>query len=232
MAGAMRRKEADRQAAQPPRAIERTDKLPTPPTTHANPRGERSLAAQLRTSPSEAQAEAERNALGALLGIRRAPKGGLATGHPECNVRATRCETPLLERPRRLVHSAHAAGLWPAPSGQRTEESSSCQPSTGLVVLAASVALARCAVPPHDGCACRLDCRTRMQEVIDEPPMHPMDQTDDSSPVDVARRHSKNIKLPLDVQQWLWVAALLVDHSSQPTLADPKRKFECRYRAS
>ena len=56
-------------------------------------------------------------------GLRRAPKGGRVTGQSKCNDRATRCETPLLERPRRLVHSAHAAGLWPAPSGQRPEES-------------------------------------------------------------------------------------------------------------
>ena len=56
-------------------------------------------------------------------GLRRAPKGCLAPGQPECNDRATRCETSLLERPRPRVHSAHAAGLWPAPSGQRPEES-------------------------------------------------------------------------------------------------------------
>ena len=76
MAGAMRRKEAPRRAAQPPGAIERTDRLPTPPTTRANPPGERSLAAQRRTSPSEAQAEAERTALGAPLGDKASAEGG------------------------------------------------------------------------------------------------------------------------------------------------------------
>ena len=128
MAGAMRRKEAYRWAAQPPRAIERTDRLPTPPTTRANPPGERSPAAPRRTSPSEAQAEAGRTALGALLGDKASAEGGLATGQPKCNDRATRCETPLLERPRPRVHSAHAAGLWPAPSGQRPEESGAVNP--------------------------------------------------------------------------------------------------------
>ena len=72
----MRRKEAPRWTAQPPGAIERTDKLPTPPTTRANPPGERSLAAPRRTSPSEAQAEAGRTALGALLGDKASAEGG------------------------------------------------------------------------------------------------------------------------------------------------------------
>jgi len=76
MAGAMRRKEAPRRAAQPPRAFERTDRLPAPPTTRANPPGERSPAAPRRTSPSEAQAEAERVALGALLGDKASAEGG------------------------------------------------------------------------------------------------------------------------------------------------------------
>ena len=76
MAGAMRRKEAPRWAAQPPRAIERTDRLPAPATTRANPPGERSPAAPRRTSPSEAQAEAERTALGALLGDKASAEGG------------------------------------------------------------------------------------------------------------------------------------------------------------
>ena len=97
----MRRKEANRRAAQPPRAIERTDKLPTPPTTRAtppqvsdhSPRSGAPHQAKRRPKPS-----APRWALS--WGIRRAPKGGLATGQPKCNDRATRCETPLLERPR------------------------------------------------------------------------------------------------------------------------------------
>ena len=72
----MRRKEATRRAAQPPRAIERTDRFPTPQTTRANPPGERSLAAPRRTSPSEAQAEAGRTALGAFLGDKASAEGG------------------------------------------------------------------------------------------------------------------------------------------------------------
>jgi len=123
MAGAMRRKEATRRAAQSPRAIERTDRLPTPSTTRANPPGERSHAAERRTSPSEAQAEAERTALGALLGDKASAEGGSHDWATKVQRRATGRETPLLERPRPRVHSAHAAGLWPAPSGQRPEES-------------------------------------------------------------------------------------------------------------
>ena len=69
-------------------------------------------------------------------GIRRAPKGGVVAGQPKCNDRAARCETPLLERPRRLVHSAHAAGLWPAPSGRRPEESGAVKPRTETAGLA------------------------------------------------------------------------------------------------
>ena len=130
MAGAMRRKEATRWADQPPRAIERTGKLPTPPTTRANPLGERSFAAPRRTSPSEAQAEVERTALGALLGDKASAEGGLAAGQPKCNDGSTKCETPLLERPRPLVPSAHAAGMRPAPSGQRPEESGAVNPRT------------------------------------------------------------------------------------------------------
>ena len=123
-----------------------------------------------RISSSEAQAEAERTALGAPLGdkasaeggrgepargaqheqgpgaapflsdllgsqpcaqrwalpsgLRPAPKGGLATGQPECNGRATRRETPLLERPAHAVSAQRlAAEMWQAPSGHRPEES-------------------------------------------------------------------------------------------------------------
>ena len=92
MAGAMRRKEAPRRAAQPPRAIERTDPLAhTSNDTREARTGERSLAAPRRTSPSDAQAEAERAALGVPLGVkasavgaaprrerRRQPSAGLA----------------------------------------------------------------------------------------------------------------------------------------------------------
>ena len=42
-------------------------------------------------------------------GLRPAPKGGLATGQPECNGRATRRETPLLERP---AHAVCAQRCW------------------------------------------------------------------------------------------------------------------------
>ena len=69
------KRRTDRQISQP-RAAERTDRLPTPPTTRANPPGERSPAAQRRTSSSEAQAKAERTALGALLGDKASAEGG------------------------------------------------------------------------------------------------------------------------------------------------------------
>jgi len=52
----MRRKEALRRADRPPRAIERADRLPTPPTASANLLGERSPAAPRRTSTSVAGA--------------------------------------------------------------------------------------------------------------------------------------------------------------------------------
>ena len=128
MAGAMRRKEAYRQAAQPPRAIERTDRFPTPSTTRANPPGERSLAAPRRTSPSEAQAEAGRTALGALLGDKASAEGGSCNWAPKCNDGRPGARRPCLSGPCPRVHSAHAAGLWRAPSGQRPEESAAVNP--------------------------------------------------------------------------------------------------------
>ena len=116
MAGAMRRKEANRWAAQPPRAIERTDSFPTPPTTRASPPGERSLAAQRRTSPSEAQAEAERTALGAPLGVKASAEGGC--GEPA--VRAQHEQgpgaAPVLSD---LLGPQPCAQRWALPSGLR-----------------------------------------------------------------------------------------------------------------
>ena len=86
MAGAMRRKEAYRWAAQPPRAIERTDPLAhTNNDTREARTGERSLAAQRRTSRSEAHAEAERVVLGALLGDKASAEGGC--GEPACGAK-------------------------------------------------------------------------------------------------------------------------------------------------
>ena len=72
-------------------------------------------------------------------GLRPAPKGGLATGQPECNGRATRRETPLLERPAYAVSAQRprcgdvASALGAAPRRERRR-----QPSTGLAVAAIS----------------------------------------------------------------------------------------------
>ena len=72
-------------------------------------------------------------------GLRPAPKGGLAAGQPECNGRATRRETPLLERPAHAVSAqrprcgAGASALGAAPRRERCR-----QPSAGLAVAATS----------------------------------------------------------------------------------------------
>ena len=102
---------------------------PTPATTRAKP--ERvSDHSQRSGAPHQAKRRPKPGAPRWALswGIRRAPKGGLATWQPKCSDRATRCETPLLERHCWLVHSAHAAGWCTAPSGRRPEESGAVTP--------------------------------------------------------------------------------------------------------
>ena len=175
MAGAMRRKEANRWAAQPPRAIERTGSLPTPPTTCASPPGERSIAAPRRTSPSEAQAEAGRTALGALLGDKASAEGGSCNWAPKCNDGRPGARRPCLSVPCPRVHSAHAAGLWPATLGQHPEESDPVNPRQPARHCGFG-GLGSVAFPPHNGGVRRLDRPLPMHEVIDEPRMHRWNQ--------------------------------------------------------
>ena len=112
----MRRKEAQRQADQPPRAIERADRLPTPPTTRAYPPGERSLAAPRRISSSEAQGEAERTALGAPLGDKASAEGGCGEPARGAQHEQGPGAAPVLSDP---LGSQPCAQRWALPSGLR-----------------------------------------------------------------------------------------------------------------
>ena len=142
----MRRKEAHRQADQPPRAIERTDRLPTGATTRANPPGERSPAAQRRTSPSEAQAEAGRTALGALLGDKASAEEGYGS-LPAVRSTSKGQEQPRLERSARALAPrcedvASAFGAVPEESDAGGADTRTCAASEerrwSLILLSAS----------------------------------------------------------------------------------------------
>ena len=117
MAGAMRRKEASRWTAQPARAIERTDPLAhTSNDTREARTGERSHAAQRRTSRSEAHAEAERVVLGALLGDKASAEGGC--GEPACGAKHDQGlgAAPVLSD---LLGPQRCAQRWVLPLGLR-----------------------------------------------------------------------------------------------------------------
>ena len=84
-----------------------------------------------RCAPHEARRRPQPSAPRWALswGIRRAPKGGLATGQPKRSDRATRCETPLLERShtvsaQRPRCGAGASALGAAPRRERPRQAS------------------------------------------------------------------------------------------------------------
>ena len=165
----MRRKEAKRQADQPPRANGRTGRLTTLSTTRAKLSScaiHRRTAAHFNQRSAGLRPSAPRWACRA--GLRPAPKGCLAPGQPECSEWATRRESSLLERPSPSpAHSAHDAGH--RGSGQRPRGSA---PKKAPRLAGPGMGLCPVAFPSNDGGLRRFDGRGRMRQVVRKPCVH------------------------------------------------------------
>ena len=100
-------------------------RLPTPATTRANPPAEQSAARFATRSAGRSRA----HSAGRSLGDKASAEGGVSQlGNQSATTGRPGARRPCLSGPRPRVHSAHAAGLWPAPLGQHPEESDPVNP--------------------------------------------------------------------------------------------------------